>query len=132
MKKILILLACTIMCGVLLTGCGGGSGSGQKEETIPAGRTDLDQALVGSWEEDTSDELLTPLGDGWVFKADGTGDQLLYEASFTYSDEDGTIHVVFDELWDDTTTATLSTDQRSRSLTTRAIHLFTSRNRSLV
>ncbi len=96
MKKILPVVLCIIMCGVLFSGC---SSEKEPETTtaVPAATTP-DSSVYGTWIEDYFDS-------GYTFNSDGTGTDIFWDLSFTYSaDGAGNLHIMYDdaELYGDT------------------------------
>lgn len=80
MKKILALMLSLCLIGGILTACG--------EETEVT-----DAELIGTWVSDYFDT-------GYIFNEDYTGTDTFFDLSFTYTAEEGTIIITYDEeIW---------------------------------
>ena len=85
MKKILITILSVLVCGMILTGCGTGSSEKETETEILN-----DEAVLGTWTEDYFDS-------GYTFREDGTGENIFWDLSFTYTAADGVINIKYDD-----------------------------------
>lgn len=87
MKKALILILCLILSASFITACG------QKEEAqepVP-----IDETIVGRWVEDYWDS-------GYVFNAEGTGEDIFWGQTFHFTTQDGRLTIKYDEgTWAD-------------------------------
>ena len=85
MKKILTIIICAILCGIMITGCSFGNKEEETATEIPN-----DEALMGTWTEDYFDS-------GYTFAADGTGLNIFWDMSFTYKAHDGVVTITYDD-----------------------------------
>ena len=85
MKKITMMIICAFVCAALLTGCGSKKA---EEETTTAVQND--EAVVGTWTENEFDS-------GYTFNSDGTGKNIFWDLTFTYTAVDGLITITYDD-----------------------------------
>ncbi|MCF0228939.1 MAG: hypothetical protein HUJ76_04500 [Parasporobacterium sp.] len=84
MKKILTLILCVVLAAAVMTGCGA-----QKEEETTAPVVN-DPAVAGTWTEPDFDS-------GYVFNEDGTGRDIFWDITFTYTAADGELVITYDD-----------------------------------
>ena len=108
MKKISVMIVCIFLCGILFTGCG----AVQKEEETPA-EIPNDEAVVGTWTEDYFDS-------GYTFSADGTGSDVFWDLSFTYTAHDGVVTITYDDETYAPETFSYSVDGNTLILTSKS------------
>lgn len=103
-NKILLIITVCLVLGAVVCGCGqnqpaGGSGSASAD---PA-----QAALIGTWTQVTEDgsPSLPDVGipSGYIFRANGEGEDLFWNMAFTYTVTGDKIHISYeDSLGEDT------------------------------
>ena len=86
MKRLTAVILCLMLCGTLLAGCG----IGQKKEEETTTAAENDAAVLGTWSEDYFDS-------GYIFNSDGTGRDMFWDLSFTYTALDGVLTITYDD-----------------------------------
>ena len=85
MKKVIAMIMCVAFCTFCLAGCG--EKQVVEEETTVI---ENDAAVVGTWTESNFDS-------GYTFNADGTGKDLFWDLTFSYTALDGVITITYDD-----------------------------------
>ena len=108
MKKILILILTLCLAGMILAGCTEQQ-SVVEEETV----IENDASVQGTWTEDYFDS-------GYTFNADGTGMDIFWELSFTYTAHDGLLVIKYDDETFASNSYLYTVDESSITLTQKS------------
>ena len=119
MKKrtIFSVIICVLVCLGLLAGCGENApqGSGNKDANA------LKLELNGTWNQITDDGTpsLPDLGipSGYIFYLDGTGVDTFWDMTFSYTIDEGSLHIAYDDKLGDALDYTYTIEGDTLTLT---------------